>query len=158
MMTYDGIQAQSYVQNNRTSLFRECSKSERRPAPLSHRDSKIGLNACLGQDKNIVQYPRCQFSIDTTTMSEQSYLLAQESWSQDGAVVVMDESQQQLMVIPIRFMREGHVRTFAYVYEQLSFCFEEEGHLIRMSSGEAVTHTDEVHPGRYLLVRSGEFL
>lgn len=90
-------------------------------------------------------------------MSEHKYLLAQESWAQEGALVIVDQSQQQLLVIPLKFMRDGHLRTFAYVYEQIEYCFEQSGHLTTsVTDAGHVLQGDEVRAGRYIFVRSGK--
>lgn len=58
------------------------------------------------------------------------YHLAQQYWRAEGALVIRDDSGQQLLVVPIAFLRQGRVQSYGYVQQQLGAAWAEPGHLI----------------------------
>lgn len=85
-----------------------------------------------------------------------TYRLAARFWRDEGIVTVLDATFNQLVAIPVAFMRKGHVETFAFVYEQIGYCFEETGTLVTsLQDGEEVQDSSPVHAGRYWWKRSG---
>lgn len=57
------------------------------------------------------------------------YHLAQQYWRAEGALVIRDDSGQQLLVVPIEFLRQGRVQNYGYVQQQLGAAWAEPGHL-----------------------------
>lgn len=83
-------------------------------------------------------------------------LLAAASWSDQGVLVVSDASGQQLVVVPIEFMLRGHTGTFAFVYEVLRLCFEEDGVIRYSLEGEEIGEELPVSSGRFWFQRVGK--
>lgn len=82
------------------------------------------------------------------------YHLAQQSWKGEGALVVSDDSGQQLLVVPIQFLRLGKVQTYAYVQQQVEAAWEQPGHLIHSNGGSALA-SDTASSGTLTFRRSG---
>lgn len=90
--------------------------------------------------------------------SQQGYKVAARTWPEDGVAVVLDESGQQLVVIPIRFVASGQTDSFRYVYEQIRFCYDESGLLYDSTLSGPISESERVRPGRYTFRRDGELL
>lgn len=82
------------------------------------------------------------------------YHLAQQSWKAEGALVVSDESGQQLLVVPIQFLRLGRVQKYSYVQQQVEATWREPGHLVR-ADGTAALADDTAIAGKLTFRRAG---
>jgi hypothetical protein len=86
--------------------------------------------------------------------SELYYPLAQEWWPAKGFLSVIDEAKQQLLLLPIDYLEIGHVSTFAFVMQQIAFCYEEEG-MLQNSDESNVVLAAQVHAGQDCFLRAG---
>lgn len=85
-----------------------------------------------------------------------SYRLAARFWRDEGIITVLDATSNQLVAIPIAFMRKGHVDTFAFVYEVIGYCFEETGTLVTLlQDGEEVQASSPATAGKFWWKRAG---
>lgn len=72
-------------------------------------------------------------------MSERiHYQLSHRHWSSEGACILRDEGGQQLLVLPVSFLRLGGVGTFAFALSQLHFCFEDTSQCVLEDQSGAV--------------------
>lgn len=89
-------------------------------------------------------------------MSGNVYELASLYWQKEGNLIVCDQSNQRLLVVPLTFARTGCCATFKYVSEQVQSCFVERGTLCRQDSDLTPLGTDdEIYAGTAVFVREG---
>lgn len=79
-----------------------------------------------------------------------TYRLAYQGWSSEGGCILLDESGQQLMIVPVEFARRGHVDNIGYVYQQLDFCYEAASdYVIQDEAGAVLEHHEPIRAGRF---------
>ncbi|CAO1618056.1 unnamed protein product [Jaminaea pallidilutea] len=88
-------------------------------------------------------------------MSERiHYQLSHRHWSSEGACILRNEDGQQLLVLPVSFLRLGGVGDFAFALRQLQFCFEETSQCGLEDHAGAVVHGHEaIQAGQYTVRR-----
>lgn len=85
------------------------------------------------------------------------YKLAQLHWPSEGACIIRDDTHAQLLVLPLAFLRKGHVDTAKYVIRQVAFSFlDTEGCSLVDCKGRALDDEEKVEAGEYRLAKGGE--
>lgn len=84
------------------------------------------------------------------TQERIGYELSDEVWGGQGTAVVTDRSGQELLIVPVNFVRQGLVDNFAYILQCVHRSFVVNGGHICNEQGVALGPLDAVTPGRFV--------
>lgn len=91
------------------------------------------------------------------TLQRVGYKASANVWRGQGLAVVLDRSGQQLLVVPIEFLRQGMVDNFAYILQCVQMAFVVSGGHMRNEQGITLDPLDAVTPGRFIYWNDGKY-
>lgn len=94
--------------------------------------------------------------LHAATQQRVGYKTSDLRWGDEGLAIVLDRSGQQLLVVPIQFLRQGIVNNFAYILRCIHWAYVVSGGHIRNEQGIALNALDAVTPGRFVYWNDGK--